>query len=117
MASLLDRARISHLEAVGPEPVRGDLDELLWLSAARFSDLPALGRRQGYRRDTWSYLRLLQTAWQLSSWLGGRYTLAPGDRVALCAANSPAWVATFFALLHLRAVVVPLDLRSTRDFA
>jgi long-chain acyl-CoA synthetase len=37
------------------------------------------------------------------------YGVKPGDRVALFAANSPEWVATFFAAIALRAVAVPCN--------
>jgi long-chain acyl-CoA synthetase len=33
----------------------------------------------------------------------------PGHRVGLLAANSPEWVATFFAILELRAIAVPFN--------
>jgi long-chain acyl-CoA synthetase len=35
--------------------------------------------------------------------------VGPGDRVALFAANSPEWVATFFAAIALRAIAVPCN--------
>lgn len=38
-----------------------------------------------------------------------RCGVRPGDRVAIFAANSPEWVATFFAVLHLGAIAVPCN--------
>jgi long-chain acyl-CoA synthetase len=35
--------------------------------------------------------------------------IRPGDRVGILAANSPEWVATFFAVLELDAIVVPFN--------
>jgi long-chain acyl-CoA synthetase len=35
--------------------------------------------------------------------------VGPGDRVGLFAANSPEWVATFFAVIALRAIIVPCN--------
>lgn len=35
--------------------------------------------------------------------------ITPGERVGILAANSPEWVATFFAILEIGAVVVPFS--------
>src|SRR6185295_2272411 len=41
--------------------------------------------------------------------------IAPGERVALWAANSPDWIAAFFGVAAAGAVAVPLDHQSTAD--
>lgn len=40
-----------------------------------------------------------------------RAGVAPGERVGVCAANGPAWIAWAWAALRLGAVLVPLDAR------
>ncbi|HEX6605474.1 MAG TPA: AMP-binding protein, partial [Chloroflexia bacterium] len=42
--------------------------------------------------------------------------VGPGTRVIFWAPNSPWWVAAYFAVLRLGAIVVPLDARNTPDF-
>jgi long-chain acyl-CoA synthetase len=38
-----------------------------------------------------------------------RYGIGPGDRVAICAANCPEWLVTFWAVASLNAVVVAMN--------
>lgn len=44
----------------------------------------------------------------IAAMLRGR-GITPGERVGILAANSPEWVATFFAILEVGAVVVPFN--------
>jgi long-chain acyl-CoA synthetase len=41
--------------------------------------------------------------------LRDRYGIGPGDRVAVCAANCPQWLVTFWAVASLNAVVVAMN--------
>ncbi len=41
--------------------------------------------------------------------------IAPGQRVALWAANSPDWITAYFGIVNAGAVAVPLDHQSTAD--
>lgn len=41
--------------------------------------------------------------------LADRYGIGPGDRVAICAANGPEWLLTFWAAAALNAVVVAMN--------
>jgi long-chain acyl-CoA synthetase len=41
--------------------------------------------------------------------LRDRYGIGPGDRVAICAANCPQWLLTFWAVASLNAVVVAMN--------
>lgn len=61
---------------------------------------PALRRR-------WTYDRLLQEAEQLARALLGRFQ--PGDRIAICAPNSPEWVIAEFGVALAGMVLVPLN--------
>ncbi|HEX5939755.1 MAG TPA: AMP-binding protein, partial [Dehalococcoidia bacterium] len=65
--------------------------------------------------DAWSYQELWRranaVAYQLH--LGG---VGPGERVLVYAPNSPRLVATYFGLLLLGSVIVPIDLRSSPEF-
>ena len=65
--------------------------------------------------DAWSYQELWRrahaAAYQLHS-----SGVGPGERVLVYAPNSPRLVATYFGLLLLGAVIVPIDLRSSTEF-
>jgi long-chain acyl-CoA synthetase len=83
--------------------------------AARGNDI-ALAGRKGVRVVRWSYTRLAAESFRTARELEAR-GVGRGDRVIIWAENSPAWVATFFAVLLRGAIVVPLDAQSATDFA
>src|SRR5271157_453873 len=82
---------------------------------ARFSRGVAFIQRHGYRRETWTYQKLLGIAVDCARELkeGGIRT---NDRVLLWGPNSAEWVAAFWGCLLRGAVVVPLDDSSTPEF-
>ncbi|MCY4085658.1 MAG: AMP-binding protein [Actinomycetia bacterium] len=90
--------------------------EFLEEVAYRFSDRPALLFKTGLRYRRWSYRGLLQDSGRLASELQRR-GVAEGDRVLVWGPNCPQWVLAFFACLRVGAVVVPLDVRGSPDFA
>lgn len=94
----------------------GTLVEFLEEVAYRFSDRPALLFKTGLRYRKWSYRGLLQDSGRLASELQRR-GVAEGDRVLVWGPNCPQWVLAFFACLRVGAVVVPLDVRGSPDFA
>ena len=94
----------------------GTLVEFLEEVAYRFSDRPALLFKTGLRYRRWSYRGLLQDSGRLASELQRR-GVAEGDRVLVWGPNCPQWVLAFFACLRVGAVVVPLDVRGSPDFA
>ncbi|MBD0373358.1 MAG: AMP-binding protein [Pyrinomonadaceae bacterium] len=71
--------------------------------------------RRGLRVTRWSYARLTDAALRLACELKER-GVKKGDRVLLCAENSPEWAAAFFGCAAQGAVVVPLDKESTPPF-
>ena len=71
--------------------------------------------RRGLRVARWSYKQVALTAFQFACELEER-GIEKGDRVLLCAENSPEWVAAFFGCLLRGAIVVPLDVQSDRGF-
>lgn len=76
----------------------------------------AVANWRGLRVSCWSYARLAACAFRFARELeaGG---IGRGDRVLFWGENSPEWVAAFFGCLLRGAVVVPLDLHSSPDFA
>jgi long-chain acyl-CoA synthetase len=65
--------------------------------------------------DAWSYQELWRRANAVAFQLH-RGGVGPGERVLVYAPNSPRLVATYFGLLLLGAVIVPIDLRSSPEF-
>jgi long-chain acyl-CoA synthetase len=57
----------------------------------------------------WPFARLADGARAIASGLVGRHSLAPGDRVALAARNSPEWMAAFLGITAAGGIVVPLN--------
>ena len=64
--------------------------------------------------DERSYAALGERAAHVAHGLRAR-GVAPGERVALWAANSPDWITAYFGIVTAGAVAVPLDHQSTAD--
>ena len=92
------------------------LVEFLEDAARKYRDRPALLFKLGLRYLRWSYEDLLRDSGRLASELQAR-GIEKGDRVLIWGPNCPQWVLAFFACLRAGAVAVPLDVRSTADFA
>jgi len=91
------------------------LVNLIRVSAMRHGQRLALTTKIGFRRESWTYAHLLQTADGFASYLHTR-GVEKGDRIVLCAPNQPNWVAAFFGCLRCGAIVVPLDIQSSPEF-
>ncbi len=83
---------------------------------ARFSSDIAFVQQQGYRRETWTYQKLLAMAVQRGIQLK-ESRVGTNDRVLIWGPNSAEWVAAFWGCLLRGAVAVPLDDSSTPEFA
>ena len=91
------------------------LQDLVTEGAARFDRRPALLIRPFFRTRTWRYRDLGSIVPRAASVLA-EAGIGPGDRVIVWSVNRPEWGIAFFALQHLGAVAVPLDVRHTIDF-
>lgn len=77
---------------------------------------PSLHYGPGNPDEVWSY----QELWQRVGWVARRLQdqgVEKGDRLIIWGPNSPWWVASYFGALRIGAVLVPLDVRSSPDFA
>src|SRR5208337_4708024 len=83
---------------------------------ARFSSGVALVQQHGYRRETWTYQKLLGMAVHRARQLK-ECGVCANDRVLLWGPNSAEWVAAFWGCLLRGAVAVPLDDSSPLAFA
>ncbi|NNE75212.1 MAG: acyl--CoA ligase [Acidimicrobiales bacterium] len=93
------------------EPVRGvdlpvfrdrfrSVDELFHDSVARFPEREFLVLED----ERLSYAQFAADVAEMAGALRDRYGIEPGDRVAIFAANIPAWVTAFFAITRLGAM-------------
>jgi long-chain acyl-CoA synthetase len=76
----------------------------------------AIAQHRGYRRESYTYQKLLQQAANFSLELKSR-NIRTGDRVLLWAPNSAEWLVAFWGCLLRGAVVVPMDDAATPEFA
>jgi len=91
------------------------LQDLLSEGAATFDRRPALLIRPFFRTRTWRYKDLGAIVPRAARVLA-EAGVGPGDRVIVWSVNRPEWGIAFFAIQHLGAVAVPLDVRHTVDF-
>ncbi|MGB6669387.1 MAG: AMP-binding protein, partial [Candidatus Acidiferrum sp.] len=82
----------------------------------RYSGDIAFVQRRGYRRETWTYRKLAETAFAHALELKKR-GVRTGDRVLLWGPNSAEWTAAFWGCLLRGAVAVPMDDGATLEFA
>ncbi len=75
----------------------------------------AFAHRRGLRTTRWPYEQTATVAHQIARELEAR-GIGKGDRVLLCAENSPEWIACFFGCLLRGVIVVPLDIQSDPEF-
>ena len=92
------------------------LNDLIGEATTRYARQPALLIKPGFRTRTWRYRDLGTQVPRVARVLTER-GVRPGDRVVIWAVNRPEWVVGFLAVAHLGGVGVPLDVRSTDDFA
>lgn len=92
------------------------LIDLLDEVADSYGGRPALVLRAGLRDSTWSYRQL----WRIVNGVAFHFretdAVKPGDRILLCAPNSPQYVAAFLGIMAVGGVPVPLDLASPVGF-
>jgi long-chain acyl-CoA synthetase len=62
-----------------------------------------------YRDERYTFGQIYEQAIRVAALAQHKYGVAKGDRVAVAMRNYPEWVACFVGLLHLGAVVVPMN--------
>lgn len=90
--------------------------ELFARATERFDGRPALIIKPGFRTRTWRYRDLAFQVPRVARALTDA-GLTRGDRLVIWAVNRPEWAVGFLAAAHAGLVSVPLDVRSTDDFA
>lgn len=62
-----------------------------------------------YEDEQWSFAKVASEADALGAALAQRYSVRPGDRVALAMRNLPEWIVSYIAILSIGAIAVPLN--------
>ncbi len=71
---------------------------------------------RGYRRERWSYRRVIEVAYQFARELEAR-KIDKGDAVLLWSPNCAEWVAAFLGSALCGVIAVPVDDAASPDFA
>lgn len=62
-----------------------------------------------YQEERYSFAETLDLALRMARVLKEHYNIQPGDRVAICARNSPEWCIAYMAITIIAAIVVPMN--------
>ncbi|MFL5777524.1 MAG: AMP-binding protein [Chloroflexota bacterium] len=82
---------------------------------ARYADRPALSSRDDHGvTTTWTY-RDLDRRSRLAAWRLRALGLEPGDRLLTWSPSTPGLAAVYIGAIRARLILVPLDLRMSRD--
>lgn len=87
----------------------------IWDVVQKRSEHVACIERKRFRRKEWTYGELLEAADRVAVLLHDS-GMRKGDRIGICAPNSPWWLAVFIGCAKLGLPVVPIDVNSAEDF-
>lgn len=91
------------------------IPQFLTQISSRYANSVAIVKKAKYRRSEWTYQSFRDTVNRYRFLLESR-DIQKGDRVLICAPNSPQWVFLFFACAVSGIVIIPLDSNSSTDF-
>lgn len=90
------------------------LTSILEHNAKKYPHSTACLMHMGFRTTTLSYRQMYELAQKIAI-LFEQEGVNKGDKVLICAPNSPYWIAVFWGVVLRGAVVVPLTTQSTPD--
>jgi long-chain acyl-CoA synthetase len=89
--------------------------DLLDRAFREHADRPAVGvRRDDGSSMTWTYRELARRS-RIAAWRLRALGLEPGDRILTWSPSTPELPAAYFGAMRARLILVPLDLRMSRD--
>lgn len=97
-----------------PPPTFATLTQFRELLRARDADIAITAFRHDGAPERWSCERLARASAAFASGLGS-LGIARGERIILCAPNSPEWVAAYLGIVSSGAIAVPLDEQSSAE--
>jgi long-chain acyl-CoA synthetase len=89
------------------------LTKVLEQSSIKFSNKPALTMKMGFRSITLTYAEVYELSKKVAIFLE-KNGIGKGDRVLICAPNSPYWICVFWGTLLRGAIIVPLNIQTTK---
>lgn len=90
------------------------LNDILIKNASKFPNKTACSIQLGFRNFKLTYQETYLLAQKVATLLE-QQNMQPGDRVLICAPNSPFWGCVFWGCLLKGIVIVPLNIQSTDD--
>jgi len=94
--------------------MRQTLLEYFYKNVSNTDDV-AFSHRPKLRRIKWTYAQTAHASFQFARELESR-NIGHGDRIIICAANSPEWIVAFYGAMLRGAIIVPLDEQSSPQF-
>ncbi len=88
------------------------LNQIVETSSKKFANQTALTMQMGFRTVNLTYVEVYELAQKVAVLLA-QNNVNKGDKVLICAPNSPYWVCVFWGCLLRGAIVVPLNIQST----
>lgn len=88
------------------------LNQIVETSNKKFANQSALTMQMGFRTVNLTYAEVYELAQKVAILLA-QNNVNQGDKVLICAPNSPYWVCVFWGCLLRGAVIVPLNVQST----
>ncbi|MDD9896181.1 MAG: class I adenylate-forming enzyme family protein [Gammaproteobacteria bacterium] len=101
--------------ATHSEVIAGQQFDVFTNAPVNLSGLYDLSLKQGketflvYLDERYSFAESVDMARRMARVLKDQYKINPGDRVTLCARNSPEWCIAYMAVTILGAVIVPMN--------
>ncbi len=89
-----------------------DLTYFLFSAVKKYPNKPAITMRIGFRTKTFTYTQIEELSKKVALFLE-KEGVKKGDKVLICAPNSPYWIAVFWGCMLKGAVIVPLNTQST----
>ncbi|MFK7863014.1 MAG: class I adenylate-forming enzyme family protein [Pseudohongiellaceae bacterium] len=101
--------------AIHPEVIDGIEYNVFSKVPSNLFELYQLGKAAGdktflvYQEERFTFTETLDLSRRMARVMVENYNIKPGERVAICARNSPEWCMTYMAATMIGAVVVPMN--------
>ncbi|HUC96215.1 MAG TPA: class I adenylate-forming enzyme family protein, partial [Candidatus Saccharimonadales bacterium] len=92
-----------------------NVQDYLYYTCKKYTTNTVFIEKQKYRTKVWTFNDLWENVTRTVDYLDNKQ-LKKGDKVVICAPNSPYWACLFFACAIKGVIVVPLDMNSSVNF-
>src|SRR5438270_12265414 len=91
------------------------LNKILNHTYKTYPQKEALKMKMGYRVLNLTYAEVYELSKKIAVFLQ-KNNINKGDRVLICAPNSPYWACTFWACILRGAIMVPINIQSPKNY-